>query len=120
MASRPVAYSVFAKRASRYAPSGLGVKRIELAFRYWPVTPSELYGDIVKPAGSEAAVKVPQAWHNHAYNGDLDIRTRLIEDKEVKARSLDAVYACHDLLAFIETAKFRAQVRPNLRLPVRR
>src|SRR5215813_10570526 len=72
-------------------PSGLGVKRVELVFRKRAVSPSELDRDLVKPAGREAAVEMPQTRNGKADDRDLDIGARLIEDEEIETRALGDV-----------------------------
>ncbi len=61
------------------------MNRIELVFRQRPVPQSELDRNVVKPAGREAAIEMPQSRNDHAYDRDLDIGTRLIEDEEIEA-----------------------------------
>ena len=61
------------------------MKRIELVFRQRPVSQSELYRNIVKPARREAAIEMPQSRNDHPDDRDLDVGTRLIEDEEVEA-----------------------------------
>src|SRR5262245_24375780 len=65
---------------------GLGVKRVELIFRQRPVSPSKLDRNIVKATGTEAAVEMTQSRNDHSDDRDLDIRARLIEDKEIETR----------------------------------
>ena len=69
-------------------PSGMRVNRIELVFLDRPVTPSELHRHIVKPAGREAAIEMPQSGNDHSDDRNLDVRPRLIEDEEIEARLL--------------------------------
>jgi hypothetical protein len=47
-------------------PSGVGVNRIELVFRQRPIAQSELYRNIVKTAGCETAIEMPQSRHKRA------------------------------------------------------
>src|ERR1700722_11084110 len=89
-------------------PSGPRVMRIELVFWQRPVAQSELYRDIVKPAGGEAAIEMPQSRNDHPDDRDLDVRARLIEDEEIEARALDEAHASHHLLALVETTEFLA------------
>src|SRR6202042_3404193 len=100
--------------------SGVGVKRVELGFRQRVVEPSELYRDIVKPAGAEAAIEVPQSRNDHPDDRDLDIGPRLVEDEEIQARTLGDLHAGHHLLAPVETAELRAEVRSDRRTAIRR
>ena len=57
--------------------------RVEIAFQNRPVSPSELYWDIVKPSGREASIEVPQSRHDHPHDRDLNVGTCLIEHKEI-------------------------------------
>ena len=66
-------------------PSGMGMKRVELAFRQRPVAQSELYRNIVKPARREAAIEMPQPRNDHSDDRDFDVGPRLIEDEEIEA-----------------------------------
>ena len=61
----------------------MGVKWIELVFRQRSISQSKLYRDVVKPAGREAAIEMPQSWNDHSDDRDVDIEPRLIEDEEV-------------------------------------
>src|ERR1700727_3844889 len=98
--------------------SGVGVNRIEFVSRQRPVSQSELDGNIVKPARREAAIEMPQSRNDHSDNRYLDVGTRLIEHKKIETLALGEVHAGHHLLAFIETTKRRAKVRPDRRLAV--
>ena len=89
---------------------GLGVKRVELVFRQRPISPSELDRNIVKATGTEAAVEMPQSRNDHSDDRDLDIRARLIEDKEIETRALGEIDAGSHLLARVEAAELRAYV----------
>src|SRR5271154_1134551 len=100
--------------------SGLGVNRIEIAFRHRPVKPSELDRDVVKPAGREATIEMPQSRNDYAHDWDLDVGTRLIEDKEIETQSFDEVHAGHHLLALVEAAELRVQIRSHHRIAVPR
>src|SRR5215471_20213604 len=101
-------------------PSGLGVKRVELVFRKRAVSPSELDRDLVKPAGREAAVEMPQTRNGHSDDRDLDIGARLIEDEEIETRALGDVDAGGHLLGRVKTAEFGAGVRSDGRRGARR
>src|SRR4029077_4666566 len=61
-----------------------------------------------------------QSWNDHADDRDVDIRTRLIEHKEIKILALGEIDTSHHLLAFVETTKLRTEVRLHLRAPARR
>src|SRR5271169_6606394 len=102
------------------SPSRMGVNRIELVFLQRPVTPSELYRHIVKPAGREAAIEMPQPRNDHSDDRRLDVGTRLIEDEEIEAGVLRQGDACRHLLARVETAKLRAEFRLGHRISARR
>src|ERR1700684_3978136 len=78
--------------------SGMGMKRIELAFRDRRIAQSEFYRHVVKPAGRETAVEMAQSWNDHADHRRLDVRPRLIEHKEIEARPLGHVHAGPSLL----------------------
>jgi hypothetical protein len=96
------------------------VKRIELGFRQRPVLPSELHRDVVEPAGCEAAIEMPQARNDHPGDRGFDIGAGLIEDEEIEALPLGEAHAGQHLLALVETAELRAEVRPDRRLAARR
>src|SRR5580704_10838890 len=83
-------------------PSGVGVNRIELVLRQRRIAQSELYRNIVKPAGCETAIEMPQSRNDHSDDRDLDIGTRLIEDEEVEACSLGKAHAGGHLVTRIE------------------
>jgi hypothetical protein len=91
-------------------PSGLGVKRIEFVFRQRPVTQAKLDRNIVKPAGREAAIEVPQSRNDHSDDRYLDVGARLIKDEEVEAAALDEIHAGSHLLSRVETAESGAEV----------
>ena len=61
------------------------MRRIELVFRQRPVAQSELDGNVVKSAGREAAIEMPQSRNDHADDRHLDVRARLIENEEIEA-----------------------------------
>ena len=69
----------------------MGVNWIELVFRQRPVSQSELDRNIVKPAGREAAIEMPQSRNDHSDDRDLDVGARLIEDEEVEALALGEI-----------------------------
>src|SRR5580704_11280716 len=96
------------------------MNRIELVFLQRPVAPSELYRHIVKPAGREAAIEMPQPWNDHSDDRRLDVGTRLIEDEEIEAGLLREGDAGRCLLARVEMAKLRAELRLHHRISVRR
>src|SRR5262245_62052847 len=92
---------------------------IEITFQSRLVQPSELDGNIIKPARREAAVEVPQSRDGHANNRNFDVGARVIENEEIKARSLGNVDASQHLLARVETAELRAEARLEGRIAVR-
>src|ERR1700730_3051093 len=98
----------------------MGVNRIELVFPKWPVTQSELYRHIVKPAKRETAIEMPQSWNDHSDNRDLDVGTRLIEYEQIEARLLGEAHAGRHLRAGGEIPKLRAEVRLDQRIFARR
>src|SRR5438552_8703330 len=89
---------------------GLGVKRIELVFRQRPVSQPELYRNIVKPAGREAAIEMPHSRNDHSDDRDLDVGPRLIKNEEVEALLLGDAHTSIHLLVHIKAAKLRAEV----------
>src|SRR5262245_36752525 len=95
--------------------SGLRVKRVELVLRERPVAPSKLDRHIIEAAGREASIKMPQAGNDHAHHGDLDIWARLIEHEEIEPGAPRDLHARGDLLAHIESAEFRGEVRTHRR-----
>ena len=98
----------------------MGVNWIELVFRQRPVSQSELYRNIVKPARREAAIEMPHSRNDHSDDRDLDVGACLIEDEEIEARSLGEAHAGRHLLARVETAELRAEVRLDRRIAARR
>src|SRR6266566_6139636 len=106
-----VAFRLFGDQASR--SSGLRMQRIEFLFGQRAIAPPELDRDIVKPAGREAAIEMPQSRNDHPDDRDLDIGARLIEDEEIEALPLGEVHAGGHVLARVETAEFRADVRSD-------
>src|SRR5712692_730265 len=94
----------------------MGVNRIELVFRQRPVSQSELYRNVVKPAGREAAIEVPQSRNDHSDDRDLDVEARLIEDEKIEALTLGKIHAGGHLLARIEAAELRAEPRLGRRI----
>src|ERR1700732_1058885 len=94
----------------------MGVNRIELVFLERPVAQSELYRNIVKPARRETAIEMPQSRNDHSDDRDLDVGARLIEDEEVEARLLGEAHACRHLLARVEMAELRGDVRLDQRI----
>src|ERR1700678_3002795 len=93
------------------SPSGMGVNRIELVFPQGPVTPSELYRHIVKPAAREASIEMTQSRNDHSDDRRFDVGTRLIEDEEIEARLLRERDAGRHLFARVAMAKLRAELR---------
>jgi hypothetical protein len=69
------------------------MERIELVFRQRPISQSELYRDVVKPARREAAIEVPQSRNNDPDNWNLDVGACLIEDEEIESLSLGEAHA---------------------------
>ena len=89
------------------------MKWIELVFRQRPVAQSELYWNIVKAAGCEAAIEMPQSRNDHSNHRDLDIGARLIEDEKVEARSLSETHTSAHLLARVEAAELGVEAELN-------
>ena len=94
----------------------MGMNRIELVFLQRPVSQSEFDRHIVKPATREAAIEMPQSRNDHPDDRRLDVGTGLIEDEEIEARSLRDGHAGRRLLARIEMAKLRAELRLDHRI----
>ena len=92
------------------------VNRIELVFRQPRVTQSELDRNIVKPAGRETAIEVPQSRNDHSDDRDVDIGAGLIEDEEIEALPLGEAHAGGHLLARVETAELHAGARLDHRI----
>src|SRR4029077_21053443 len=80
---------------------------------------SEFYRHVVKPAGPETAIEMPQARNDDADHGRLDVGPGLIEHEEIEAGAFDDVDAGQSLLARIEAAEFHIEVRPDRRFAVR-
>src|SRR5215472_16729147 len=118
---QPLGQSFLEKHArpTPYA-SGLRVKRIELVLRQRPIAQFELYRHIVKPAGCEAAIEMKQTGNDDPHDRDLDVRTRLIENEEIKSMAFYEIDTSHYLLALVEAAKVNVIVRPDRRVSVRR
>src|SRR5262249_58925941 len=89
------------------------MKWIELVFRQRSVSPPELDRHIVKPARCEAAIEMPQSRNDHSGDRDPDVGARLIEDEEIEARALGEIHAGPHLLARVENAELRAEVRSD-------
>jgi hypothetical protein len=89
----------------------MGVNWVELVFLERPVAQSELYRHIVKPATPEAAIEMPQSGNDDSDDRHLNVRTSLIEDEEVQAGLLSEAHAGAHLLARVEIAKLRVEVR---------
>src|SRR5882672_4923342 len=87
------------------------MERVELAFQQRLIPQSKLYRNIVKPAGCEAAIEMPQSWNDHSDDRDLDVGARLIENEEVEARLLGETHADAHLFVRSETAELRAEVQ---------
>src|SRR5262245_34113247 len=85
----------------------MGMNGIELVLRQRPVSQSELYRNIVKPARREAAIEMPHSRNDHSHHRDANVGARLIEHKEIKALLLGDAHASAHLLAYLETAKLR-------------
>src|SRR5215831_17109199 len=91
--------------------SRMGMNGIEFILPEWSVSQSELYRDIIKASGCEAAVEVPQSRNDHSHHWDLNVGTRLIEHKEIKALLPGDAHAGVHLLAHVETAELRARTQ---------
>src|ERR1700734_3759398 len=96
--------------------SCMGMNRIELVFLERPVAQSEFDRHIVKPARREAAIEMPQSRNDHPDDRRLHVGTGLIEDEEIEARSFRDGHAGRRLLARIEMAKLRAELRLDHRI----
>src|SRR6266508_3488211 len=89
----------------------MGMKWIEFVFRQRPVSQSELYRNIVKPARREAAIEMPHPRNNHSDDRDVDVGARLIQDKKVEALAFRETHAGGHLLARVVTAEFGADIQ---------
>src|SRR5689334_11496891 len=94
-----------AGRAHAGRISRRGKVRVELALRYRAVAKSDLDGNIVQPAGREAAVEVPQRGNDYSDNGHPDVGAGLVQNKEIEALSLDEFDAGKHLRSVIELAE---------------
>ena len=98
----------------------MGVNRIELVFLQRPVAPSELYRHIVKPAGREAAIEMPQPWNDHPHDRGFDVGAGLIEHEEIESRAFDQIHAGGHLRARVELAEIRVELGSDDRSAARR
>src|SRR3974390_2838599 len=83
---------------------------MELVSRQRLIPPSQLHWDIVKAAGREAAIEMPQSGNDHPHDRDLDVWPGLIEDEKIKAHTLCEIHAGAHLGARVEPAELRAQI----------
>src|SRR5579883_2003823 len=91
--------------------SGVGVNWIKFILRQRPIAQSKLHRNIIKSAGREAAIEMPQSRNDHPDNRDLDVGACLVEDEEIKALLLGNPDAGGHLLARAETAELRTAAR---------
>jgi hypothetical protein len=94
--------------AGKPAGSSLGMRKElrQFAFGNRSVAQSQLYGDVVKPARSEATVEVPQAWHDHPGDRGFDVRPGLVKDEKIQPRFSRDLYARINMLTRVfERAK---------------
>jgi hypothetical protein len=89
---------------------------IEFTLRQRPLSQSELYWNVIKPAAHEAAIEMPEARNDHAHHRDADVGTRLIKHKEIEALLPDDVHAGAYLLMQVETPELRVRTEPDRRL----
>jgi hypothetical protein len=82
-----------------------GMNRIKLILGPGPVQQSELDRNLVKPAGCETPVEMPQSWNDHSSNRYAYIGSRVIENEEIVARSFGKRDASIHLLTSIEMAE---------------
>src|ERR1700733_93848 len=94
----------------------MGMSGIELVFLKRTVTPSELDRDIVKPAGPETAIEMPQPRNDHPHDRHLDVGTCLIEHEEIEACSLGKSNAGSHLPAGVELVELRARAMVDQRI----
>ena len=92
------------------------VNRIKLVFLDRPIPQSELHRHIIEPAWCEAAIEMPQVRNDNADNRNLDIGSRLIEDKEIEAGIFRQRDASCNLLMRVELAELNAEIRLHLRI----
>ena len=83
----------------------MGMNRIERVFRQRPVSQSELYRNIIKPARPEAAIEMPHSRNDHSDDRDVDVWARLIEDEEIEALSLGGMDTGGYLFVRFETVE---------------
>jgi hypothetical protein len=69
------------------------MERIEIGFPRRPLAQAKSERHLIEAAGSETAVKMPQPWNDHPDDGDLDVRTCLVEDKKIEPEALDELDA---------------------------
>src|SRR6185437_6148990 len=79
--------------------SAMGEERREFALRYRAIAQSQLYRNIIEPTRPEAAIEVPQARHDDADDGDLDVGPGLVEHQEIHPRAQRDLDAGVDLRA---------------------
>src|SRR5215468_4882973 len=91
----------------------MGVDRIELALGPGLIEQSELDRNIVKPAGCETAVEMPQSWNDHSNNRNLDVGAGVIEDEKIEAGPFGKRHAGLHLPARIELAEVRTEARSD-------
>ena len=89
---------------------------IELGLRQWPLSKSELYRNIVKPARREAAIEMPHSRNDHSDDRDVDVGARLIEDEEIEPLSHGETHARGHLLVSVETVELRAEAWLDCRI----
>ena len=88
------------------------MQRIELIFPQRPIPQAEFDRNIVKPAGRKATIEMPQARNDHPNNRYFDVRTRLIEHKEIMTHSLGQLHTGQHLTAQVEPNEPGAKVGP--------
>src|SRR5580704_9247358 len=77
---------------------------------------SELDRHIIKPAGREAAIEMPQSRNNDSDDWNIDVGARLIEDEEIKALALGDTNTGAHLFARVECAECRGGSRLDHRI----
>src|SRR6185295_11703293 len=94
----------------------MGVNRIELVFRQRPVSPSELYRNIVKSARREAAIEMSHSRDDHSDDRNLNVGTRVVENEEIESRPLGKLHASSHLLARVQMSELRIETRWDSRI----
>ena len=96
------------------------MKWIKLSFQQRSVPQSKPYRNIVKAARCEAAIKMPHPRNDHPDDRYVDVGTCLIENEKVEPLLSCELHTGEYLLALIQRGKAYTEVRPELRLSIRK